>query len=94
MQSNPPEPWNDHAEAYGDVAAACVDVAACDGITLWGIRDPGLANWDSRFPFSLVAPNVPMLWNVDVKKKPAYRTFRDALLARATGQARKRHTAN
>lgn len=70
------------AEAYADVAAACLAVPACRGITVWGLSDAD--TWlDTLFPLSAFAPNRPLLFDETLAPKPAYGAVRDVLLAPA-----------
>ena len=59
------------ADVYDDLAAACVETPACRGITVWGIED-GLTWFDDLFPFTLFAPNEPLLLDRSLEPKPAY----------------------
>ena len=55
------------ATNYASVVDACQAVAACGGITIWGIDDG-----HSWLPNSCCPEGVPLLWNSSYQKKPAY----------------------
>jgi endo-1,4-beta-xylanase len=55
------------ATNYASVVDACQAVAACAGITIWGIDDG-----HSWLPNSCCPEGVPLLWNSSYQKKPAY----------------------
>ena len=55
------------ASNYASVVDACQAVAACAGITIWGIDDG-----HSWLPNSCCPEGVPLLWNSSYQKKPAY----------------------
>ncbi|WP_158853524.1 endo-1,4-beta-xylanase [Saccharothrix deserti] len=60
------------ADSYRRVTQACVAVARCTGITVWGIRDTD--SW--RYP-----GDSPLLFDGSGNKKPAYNAVLDALNA-------------
>ena len=63
------DPLAAQAQAYADVFNACLAVALCSGITVWGIDDAH--TWlDSFLPF--FAPNRPLLFDEALQAKPAY----------------------
>ena len=75
-----PDPLAAQAQAYADVFAACVAVAACSGITTWGIDDSD--TWLDSFGLTQgFAPNRPLLFDELGQPKPAYATAVDAMLA-------------
>jgi endo-1,4-beta-xylanase len=75
-----PDPLAEQAQAYADVFGACAAVAACKGVTVWGIDDAG--TWlDSFFPFSQFAPNRPLLFDEQGTAKPAVDAIIGALRA-------------
>jgi hypothetical protein len=77
------DPLIGQAAFYADVVAACMAVAACEGVTTWGLTDAG--TWLDGFPpFSDTAPNRPLLFDGAGAAKPAYAAVRTALRARAT----------
>lgn len=53
---------NAAASEYVQTAKACVDIANCVGVTVWGVRDPD--SWR--------ASNNPLLFNSGFSTKPAY----------------------
>ncbi len=55
------------ANDYATVVNACKAVAACDGITIWGIDDG-----HSWLPNSCCPEGAPLLWTSAYAKKPAY----------------------
>ncbi len=55
------------ANNYTTVVDACQAVAACTGITLWGIDDG-----HSWLPNSCCPEGAPLLWDAGYAKKPAY----------------------
>lgn len=69
------------ADAYTRVIKACLAVARCTGITVWGVRDRD--SWRS--------PDTPLLFDNDGGKKPAYHAVLAALSqAPSAGSVRSR----
>jgi len=60
---------NANPTAYGNVAADCIAVPRCAGITVWGIRDNN--SWRSG--------ESPLLFDANGNKKPAYTSVLNAL---------------
>jgi endo-1,4-beta-xylanase len=75
------DPLAAQAEAYAELVGACIAVSACQGVTVWGIED-GSTWLDRTFPWDLIAPNLPLLFDADLDPKPAYFATRDAIAAR------------
>ncbi|MFI9422366.1 non-reducing end alpha-L-arabinofuranosidase family hydrolase [Streptomyces achromogenes] len=65
------------ASAYTDAVKACLDVARCTGITVWGIRDSD--SWRSD--------EYPLLFDAGGNKKPAYSAVLTALGGTSGGTA-------
>ncbi len=64
------------ATEYGKVVAACLAVAGCTEITVWGLSDR--ATWlDSLGTF--VVPTRPLLFDNDLQPKVAYTAVREAM---------------
>jgi endo-1,4-beta-xylanase len=62
------------ANNYATVVNVCRAVAACSGITLWGIDDG-----HSWLPNSCCPEGAPLLWNASYQQKPAYASVNSAL---------------
>jgi len=69
------------AEVYRTMAAACVAVYGCTGMTVWGVDD-GRSWLDEQFPFDMDAPNEPLLLDTELAPKPAYRAIHEVLAGR------------
>lgn len=65
------------ADAYGRMFGACLAVAGCDEVTMWGLSDR--STWLDSFEF-LPKPTRPLLFDEQLRPKPAYERVR-ALLA-------------
>ncbi|RKN47754.1 1,4-beta-xylanase [Micromonospora endolithica] len=66
---------SNQANAYAQVTRACLAVARCTGITVWGVRDSD--SWRGN--------DNPLLFDRSGNKKPAYTATLDALNAGGTG---------
>lgn len=78
--SDDPDPYAAQGRYYRDLAAACLQQPACRGITVWGIGDR--FTWiGEEPPFRWLKPNDPLLFDDDLRPKPAYRGLIDALRA-------------
>jgi endo-1,4-beta-xylanase len=58
------------AQLYRDAATACWDVAACKGVTTWGVGDA--VSW-------LGSTNAPLMFNTHYRPKPAFMAVETAL---------------
>jgi endo-1,4-beta-xylanase len=67
------------ADAYARMVGACLAVAGCDEVTMWGLTDR--STWLDSFDF-LPKPSRPLLFDEQLRPKPAYERVR-ALLAAA-----------
>jgi endo-1,4-beta-xylanase len=72
-----PDPLAAQAQAYADVFNACLAVALCTGITVWGIDDAH--TWLDSF-LAITAPNRPLLFDEMLRAKPAYDSVVKTLL--------------
>ena len=78
---NEADPAAAQAEVYGQLVADCVALAACRGVTTWGVTDANTF-LDRLFPWNTLAPNRPLLFDEAVAPKPAYFAVRDAVATR------------
>jgi endo-1,4-beta-xylanase len=69
------------ADVYGSITRACVETAACRGITVWG-TDDGHTWFDVGLPFTLFAPNEPLLLDRSLEPKPAYHVVKEEIANR------------
>jgi endo-1,4-beta-xylanase len=58
------------AKAYESVAKSCLAVKRCIGMTVWGISDA--FSW---IPSTFQGEGAALLWDENLKKKPAYAGF-------------------
>ena len=76
--SDDPDPYAAQGRYFRDLAAVCLKQAACRGITAWGVSDR--FTWLDEFPpFKWMKPNDPLLFDQDLRRKPAYLGFVEAL---------------
>jgi endo-1,4-beta-xylanase len=76
--SDDDDPYAAQGRYFRDLAAACLKQSACRGITAWGISDR--FTWLDEFPpFKWMKPNDPLLFDQDLRRKPAYFGFVEAL---------------
>ncbi|MDJ0789479.1 MAG: endo-1,4-beta-xylanase [Myxococcota bacterium] len=76
-----PDRLEAQARSLGRVMSECLAVEACQGITFWGFTDR--YTWIDSF----LAPGlIPLPFDVDYQKKPAWFAAADALRARAVGE--------
>lgn len=62
------------AQYYADVAAACMAVERCTGITVWGVSDK-----NSWVPFTFPGEGAALMFDEDLAPKPAFEAFRETL---------------
>lgn len=75
---NNPDKYDSQAEIYYQRVKAAVDNKCCRGITFWGLDDS--KTWMDQIPGTKShAPNEPLLFDKDKRKKPAYYGVRRAL---------------
>ncbi|PGH15522.1 hypothetical protein AJ80_05539 [Polytolypa hystricis UAMH7299] len=65
-----------HAEAWGRMTAACMNVERCVGITVWGVADK--YSW---VPQTFPGEGAALLWDDNYQKKPAYQAALNAINA-------------
>ena len=73
------DPFAAQADFFYDVVRACLSFELCTGITVWGIHD-GDTWLDEAIGGD---PTRPLLFDADLKPKPAYYGVRDAVAERA-----------
>lgn len=71
------------AEAYRTIVEACLAVAGCEEITVWGVTDAN--TWLDNLGI-FATPTRPLLFDDDFAAKPAYVAVRDALAAFVVAQ--------
>ena len=75
------DPYQAQADYMAEYARICIENPMCTGFTFWGLSDAN--TWfDWVPPFKWMLPNDPTLFDLNLKPKPAYRTFREALQSR------------
>lgn len=67
------------ATLYRDVAAACLSLPACDGITLWGVSDA--QSWITEHPAVFTGLGAALPLDAAHLPKPAWDALRDAFAA-------------
>lgn len=73
------------AERMAHVVRLCIETPRCDTVIIWGVHDG--ATWVDSF----LRPGLdPLLFDRDLRPKPAYRAVRDELLAAPPGPRRAR----
>ena len=78
------DPFGAQADAYNMLAETLAGVPAVRGVMLWGAADSH--SWLDNFPpFDSEAPNHPLLFDRDLKPKPAYLAFMHGLASRRPG---------
>lgn len=74
------DPLGAQAEAHHMCAEVFASVPAVRGVMFWGAGDSD--SWLDHFPpFDVGAPNQPLLFDRDLRPKPAYYAFLDAMAA-------------
>jgi endo-1,4-beta-xylanase len=68
------------AKAFESVARSCLAVKRCIGMTVWGISDA--FSW---IPGVFPGEGAALLWDENLKKKPAYDSLRVSRVARSRG---------
>ena len=84
--------FEDHDDPYGAqgdytiaYAKACIENPSCIGFTVWGLSDA--ATWfDFVPPFRWMPPNDPLLFDTELRPKPAYTGIIAALNSRPTNK--------
>ena len=84
--------FEDHDDPYGAqgtytaaYARACIENPSCIGFTVWGLSDA--ATWfDFVPPFRWMPPNDPLLFDTELRPKPAYTGIIAALNSRPTNK--------
>jgi len=72
-------PYQAQGDYYRDYSQVCYRSPHCLGVTTWGIDDS--QTWlDYIFPFSLRRSNMPLVFDQQMHKKPAYQGVVEALL--------------
>ena len=75
------DPFGAQADAYNMLAETLAGVPAVRGVMPWGAADSH--SWLDNFPpFDSKAPNHPLLFDRDLKPKPAYLAFKHGLASR------------
>jgi len=75
---DPYQAQGDYTTAY---AVACIENPSCVGFTVWGLSDA--STWfDSIPPFRWMLPNDPLLFDTELRPKPAYHGIKIALKRR------------
>lgn len=73
-----PDPYQAQGDYTAEYARICIENPACIGFTVWGLSDA--STWfDWVTPFNKMRPNDPLLFDVNLKPKPAYAQIREAL---------------
>ena len=72
------DPFQVQGDYFREFASICLDNPAVEGITIWGINDPGW--FDSLGAFNWHKPNDPLLFDSSLNPKPSYFGMLDALM--------------
>jgi endo-1,4-beta-xylanase len=72
------DPYAAQGRFFHQLTTNCVEQPACRGITVWGISDR--FTWLNEFPpFKYMRPNDPLLFDHEMRRKPAYLGMVEAL---------------
>lgn len=71
------------AEAYARIVGACLEVPGCDEVTTWGVTDAD--TWLDTQGI-LPVPTRPLLFDDQMRPKPAYEAVREVLAAAVRGE--------
>ena len=72
------DPYQAQGNFFRKFTSICLDNPAVEGITVWGINDPGW--YESLGVFSWHKPNDPLLFDTQLNPKPSYFGMLDALM--------------
>jgi len=73
-----PDPYQAQGDYMAEYARICIENPACIGFTVWGLSDA--STWfDWVTPVNRMLPNDPLLFNVNLRPKPAYTKIRESL---------------
>lgn len=73
-----PDPYQAQGDYMAEYARICIENPACIGFTVWGLSDA--STWfDWVPPFNKMVPNDPLLFDMNLRPKPAYAQIREAL---------------
>ena len=74
------DPYQAQGDFYREFTRICLENPAVEGITVWGITDPGWYN--GLGVFSWHRPNNPLLFDSQLNPKPSYFGMLEALMER------------
>jgi endo-1,4-beta-xylanase len=72
------DPYQAQGSFFREFTSICLDNPAVEGITVWGINDPGW--YESLGVFSWHKPSDPLLFDTQLNPKPSYFGMLDALM--------------
>jgi endo-1,4-beta-xylanase len=76
--ANEEDPYQAQGDFYREFTRICLDNPAVQGITVWGINDPGWYN--NLGVFNWHRPNDPLLFDSKLNPKPSYFGMLEALI--------------